>query len=70
MCREDFEQLPKIKELIKQYNLFYCKKGDWYLSPNNYIDIENFLDGAWYTYKELKGNNNGRTHQAKWRRGC
>ena len=37
MRREDFEQLPKIKELIKQYNLFYCKKGDWYLSPNNYI---------------------------------
>ena len=54
MCREDFEQLPKIKELIKQYNLFYCKKGDWYLSPNHYIDIENFVDGAWYTYKELR----------------
>jgi len=48
-----------------QYNLFYYKKEDWYLSPNNYIDIENFVDGAWYTYKELKGNNNGRTHQAK-----
>ena len=65
MCREDFEQLPKIKELIKQYNLFYCKKGNWYLSHNHYTDIENFVDGAWYTYKELKGNNNERTQQTE-----
>ena len=28
-------------------------------------DIEKIADGAWYTYKELKGNNNERTQQTE-----
>ena len=55
MSRDDFEKLPKIKQLIEKYELFYCEKADWYLSPNDEYAVENFVDGAWYAYKEING---------------
>ena len=53
--REQFEKLPEIAERIKRSEVFYCQKGDWYLSPyEGCREDEAFLDGAWYAFQKLQ----------------
>lgn len=54
--REHFEQIEEIAERIKSTDAFYCRKGNWYICPNDdNREDEAFLDGAWLVYQKLQG---------------
>ncbi len=48
--REEFEKLPEIADSLSEHILFV---GDKYTTPNDsFFDLVNWLNGAWYMYKE------------------
>ena len=50
--RREFEELSHIKKILCRNVVRYCKHTNWYYSDNK--TIEDFLDGAWYMFQELK----------------
>lgn len=48
--REEFEKLPEIADSLSEHILFV---GDKYTTPNDsFFDLVNWLNGAWYMYRE------------------